>query len=102
MNKRGKLSIVVLGIIAVIAIVGMVILFGKASITGNYVVESGIAQFTPQEACEQLGCLLKGTEGNIHPASTVRTVAICACTGGDIRAPLVRPFSLEEYYNYKG
>ena len=100
MNKRGKLSIVVLGITAIIVIVGIVLLLNDPTATGNYVVESGIAQFTPQEACEIMNCLLKEVSGDIRAGSHDAAVAVCACPGGDVRTPLVRRLSLDEYYSY--
>ena len=100
MNKRGKLSIVVLGIIAVIAIVGMVLLFSKASTTGNFVVAGGTIQFTPQEACDQFGCPVAELRGGIHPASRGGIMAVCACPNGDVETPLTRPYDWRaEYYN---
>lgn len=101
MDEQGKgLAMVILGIVAVIAVVGMVLLFSKASTTGGYVMGSEYAQFNPYELCEQrVGCPLKSVEGGIYYSSSGPLVAICGCPGGDVVAPLTRPFDWrEEFY----
>lgn len=105
MAEEGKgLAMVILGIVAVIAVVGLVLLFSKASTTGKYVNSAETTQFDPYELCEQrVGCPLKSIEGG-GVSNTFTThgpvVAICACPDGDVVAPLVRPFDWrEEYYS---
>lgn len=101
MAEEGKgLALVILGIVAVIAVVGMVLLFSKANTTGNYVMGSEFVQFNPNEVCEQkVGCPLKSVEGGIYYSSSGPLLAVCACPGGDVRTPLVRPFDWrEEFY----
>jgi hypothetical protein len=101
MAEQGKgLALVVLGIVAVIAVVGMVLLFSKAGATGKYVYEAGYAQFNPNEVCEQrVGCPLKAVEGGIYYSSSGPLMAICGCPWGEVETPLTRPFDWrEEYY----
>ncbi len=100
-EEGGKgLALVVLGIVGVIAVVGLVMLFGKATTTGQYVMGSEFVQFEPKELCEErVGCPLKSVEGGIYYSSKGPLVAVCACPGGDVRAPLVRPFDWRtEFY----
>lgn len=102
MADEGKgLALVILGIIAVIAVVGMVLLFSKASTTGNYVMGSEFAQFNPKELCEdRVGCPLKSVEGGIYYSSKGPLMAVCDCPDGEVLAPLVRPFNWrEEFYS---
>lgn len=101
MAEEGKgVALVVLGIVAVLAVVGMVLLFTKAGTTGKYVYSGETAQFNPDELCEQyVGCPLKSIEGGIYYSSKGPLMAVCACPGGDVKAPIVRPFDWrEEYY----
>jgi len=100
MDESGKgLTLVILGIVAVIAVVGLVLLFSKASTTGQYVIASDFAQFEPNELCGMVGCPLKAVEGGITYSSRGPLVAVCACPDGDVRAPLVRPFDWRtEFY----
>jgi hypothetical protein len=100
MAEEGKgLALVILGIVALIAIVGLVLLF-KGSATGNYVAESTFVQFSPQEACDRVGCPLKGIEGvTASYATQGPLMAVCACAGGDVRTPIVRQFDWRtEFY----
>lgn len=97
---EGKgLALVILGIVAIIAVAGLVLLF-KGSATGNYAIASTFVQFSPQEACDKVGCPLRGIEGAAGGYTTQGPLmAICACAGGDIRTPLVRPFDWRtEFY----
>ncbi len=101
MDEGGKgLALVILGIVAVIAVVGLVLLFSKAGATGQYVMGSEFVQFNPKEICEQrVGCPLDHVEGGIYYSSKGPLVAVCACPNGDVMAPLVRPFNWrEEFY----
>jgi hypothetical protein len=101
MAEEGKgLAMVILGIVAVIAVVGLVLLFSKGSATGNYAMASTFAQFSPQEACDNVGCPLKDVEGAAASYATQGPLlAVCACAGGDVRTPLVRPFDWRtEFY----
>lgn len=100
MMAEGKgLTLVILGIIAIIAVVGLVLLFSKASATGNYAIASTFAQYEPKEACDIVGCPLKGVEGASGYATQGPLMAICSCAGGDVRTPLVRPFDWRtEFY----
>ena len=42
MNKRGSIAVVILGIVAVIAIIGLILMFaGKGSVTGNAPLTTG-------------------------------------------------------------
>jgi hypothetical protein len=100
MAEEGKgLALVILGIIAVIAVVGLVLLFSKASTTGAYVEAGTFVQFEPNEACERAGCTLKGVEGGTTYASQGPLMAVCDCMGREMVTPIVRPFDWrEEYY----
>lgn len=101
MDEGGKgLAMVILGIVAVIAVVGLVLLFSKAGATGNYVMGSEYAQFNPNEVCEErVGCPLSHIEGGISYSSRDPPLAVCACPSGEVRTPLVRPFDWrEEFY----
>ena len=98
---EGKgVAMVILGIVAVIAVVGLVLLFGKAGATGKYVEAGQTVQFNPYEICEErIGCPLKAVEGGITYASRGPLVAICDCPSGEVYAPLVRPFDWRtEFY----
>ena len=105
MDEGGKgLAMVILGIVAVIAVVGLVLLFSKASTTGKYAYSAETVQFGPEEICEErVGCPLKSIEGGgVRNTYTTHgpVVAICACPDGDVVAPLVRPFDWRaEYYS---
>jgi hypothetical protein len=94
------LAMVILGIVAVIAVVGMVLLFSKATSTGNFVMASEYAQFNPEELCEErVGCPLRGVNvGGMGYATQGPLMAVCACPGGDVLAPLARPFDWREEY----
>lgn len=101
MDEGGKgLALVILGIIAVIAVVGLVLLFSKAGTTGKYAMGSEFVQFNPYEVCqERIGCPLSHVEGGIYYSSKGPLVAVCDCPGGQVMTPLVRPFDWrEEYY----
>ncbi len=95
-----KLATVMLGVVSIIAVVGLVMMFNKAGTTGQYVMGSEFVQFNPYEVCEQyVGCPLKSVEGGIYYSSKGPLVAVCDCPSGEVRAPLVRPFDWrEEYY----
>lgn len=100
MDEQGKgLAMVILGIVAVIAVVGLVLLFSKAGATGKYVTGSEFVQFQPEEACERMGCTLKGVE--VGPLMRARgsPMAICDCAGQEVETYMSRPFNWRgEYY----
>ncbi len=99
MVEEKGLALVILGIVAVIAVVGLVLLFSRASTTGAYVEAGTFAQFEPKEACERIGCTLKSVEGGITHASQGPLMAVCDCAGREVVTPIVRPFDWrEEYY----
>lgn len=96
---EGKgLALIILGIVAVIAVVGLVLLF-KGGVTGNYVAESTFVQFEPNEACAEIGCMLKGVEGASGYATQGPLLAICDCAGQEVATPIVRQFDWRtEFY----
>jgi len=99
MAEEGKgLAMVILGIVAVIAVVGLVLLFKGA--TGKYVMGSEYAQFNPYEVCEQrVGCPLKEVQGGIDYSYRGPLLAICDCPSGEVATPVIRPFDWrEEFY----
>jgi hypothetical protein len=101
MADEGKgLAMVILGIVAVIAVVGLVLLFSKAGSTGKFVLGSEMAQFNPKELCEQyVGCPLSHVEGGIDYSYSGPFMAVCACPNGEVRAPIIRPYDWRtEYY----
>jgi len=101
MADEGKgIALVILGIVAVIAVVGLVLLFTKGGATGKYVVESTFVQFEPAEACARAGCTLIGVEGAAGGYATQGPLmAICDCAGRTMATPIVRQFDWrEEFY----
>ncbi len=100
MDEQGKgLAMVVLGIVAVIAVVGLVLLFSRASATGNYVMGSEFSQFQPAEACERMGCTLKSVDVGPLFRTSRSPLAICDCAGQEVETFTSRPFNWrEEYY----
>jgi hypothetical protein len=101
MDEGGKgLALVVLGIVGVIAVVGLVMLFSKAGATGGYIMGSEYVQFNPREVCEQrVGCPLSRVEGGIHYSYRGPLFAVCDCPDGEVRTPIIRPFEWrEEFY----
>lgn len=100
MAEEGKgLTLIILGIVAVIAVVGLVLLFSKAGATGGYVMGSSFVQFEPKEACARIGCMLKGVEGAGGYATQGPLLAICNCAGEEVATPIVRPFDWRtEFY----
>ncbi len=99
MGEGKGLALVILGIVAVIAVVGLVLLFSKASTTGAYVEAGTFVQFEPNEACQRAGCTLKSVEGGTNYASQQQPMAVCDCAGREMVTPLVRPFDWrEEFY----
>jgi hypothetical protein len=101
MAEEGKgLALVILGIVAVIAVVGLVLLFTKGGTTGNYIAESTFVQFEPNEVCERAGCTLKGVEGAAGGYSTRGPLmAVCDCAGKEVVTPIVRQFDWHtEFY----
>jgi hypothetical protein len=100
MAEEGKgLALVILGMVAIISVAGLVLLFNNAGATGNYAIASTFVQFEPKEACDKIGCPLKGVEGASGYATQGPLMAICSCAGGDVRTPLVRPFDWRtEFY----
>jgi len=105
MAEGGKgVALVILGIIAVIAVVGMVLLFSKAhSTTGKFVEGAEWAQYAPAELCEErIGCPLKSIEGGTTYSSNVAPYVVCACPGGDVTAPLVQKFDWRTQFYPQG
>jgi hypothetical protein len=98
MAEEGKgLAMAILGIVAVIAVVGLVLLFKGA--TGKYVMGSEYAQFNPNEACERMGCSLSHVEGGINYDYRGPLLAICDCPSGEVATPVIRPLDWrEEFY----
>jgi hypothetical protein len=97
---EGKgLALIILGIVAVIAVVGLVLLF-KGSTTGNYIAESTFVQFAPDEACAKIGCMLKGVTGAAASYATQGPLlAVCDCAGKEVSTPIVRQFDWQtEFY----
>ena len=103
-DEGGKgLALVILGIIAVIAVVGMVLLFSKAHVTGKFAYAGGFAQYSPREICEErIGCPLKSIGGGTTYATNEAPYAICACPDGDVHAPLVQNFDWRTQYYPQG
>jgi hypothetical protein len=99
MNEQGKgLAFVVLGVVAVIAIVGLVLLFSKANAAGNFVYTGQFAQYTPQEACDQVGCPLSEIIGGMGFTTTVAAQAVCSCPDRDVLVPLVQRYDWRSQY----
>ncbi|MEM4242841.1 MAG: hypothetical protein QXM31_02980 [Candidatus Woesearchaeota archaeon] len=101
MAEEGKgLALVILGIVAVIAVVGLVLLFTRGGATGNYVVESTFVQFEPKEACANIGCMLIGVEGAAGSYATRGPLlAVCDCAGQQVATPIVRQYDWrQEFY----
>ena len=92
-----KFAWVLLGLVAVFAILGLVLMFVRVGYTGGFVTGGGgrwyygpnIAKFTPQEACENAGC------DSLVPQTVVRNqygteLAVCDCAGEELQFPLVQ------------
>lgn len=92
------LTLAVLGVVAVLAVVGLVLLFRGGS-TGQYVYEGGIAQWNPNEACQDLGGSLIRVEGGIDYRYRGPLLAVCQVGTQQIRTPLIRPFDWRTEYH---
>lgn len=91
MADEGKgIALAVLGIVAVLAVVGLVMLF-TGSATGRFVEESAIAQYEPNEACASIGGTLIGLEGGLGYDYRGPFLAVCNVNGQVVRTPVVGP-----------
>lgn len=85
------IALAILGIIAVLAVVGLVMLFSSGA-TGKFVApQSGIVQYEPNEACERIGGTLVGLEGGIDYKYRGPFIAVCNVNGRTVRTPVITP-----------